>query len=86
MARVGLLSEKLYMTLSSQNVVVEDNRLDRPDIKHWKTVLVRSLSCTMLHHCEVPSQTKAAILYHSHAGWPGRDLLHKGPAFSSITW
>ncbi|BDA44346.1 hypothetical protein COCOBI_05-5300 [Coccomyxa sp. Obi] len=39
MARVGLLSEKLYMTLSSQNVVPVDKRLNRPDAEHWKTVL-----------------------------------------------
>ncbi len=46
MARVGLLSEKLYMRLASQNVILEDKPLDRPGIQHWETVLVRLQSYT----------------------------------------
>ncbi len=43
MARIGLLSDKLYMIVASQQVMPLDKPIGRPDMQHWKGVLVRCL-------------------------------------------
>ncbi|KAK9916110.1 hypothetical protein WJX75_008722 [Coccomyxa subellipsoidea] len=39
MARIGLLSEKLYMIVASQQVMPGDKPLGKPDMQHWRDVL-----------------------------------------------
>ncbi|EIE26064.1 hypothetical protein COCSUDRAFT_61060 [Coccomyxa subellipsoidea C-169] len=39
MARIGLLSDKLYMIVASQQVMPLDKPIGRPDMQHWKGVL-----------------------------------------------
>jgi hypothetical protein len=42
MSRIALLNDKLYMTVSSQQVLPGDKPLEgKADMAHWRSVLVR---------------------------------------------
>jgi hypothetical protein len=55
MARIGLLSEKLYMIVASQQVMPGDKPLGKPDMQQWRDVLVRCLSLGSHFFCTCAS-------------------------------